>query len=185
MAEWYRKNIETVVNFKITEEIINYAAINGNEKVFRKGAAEFLKVMHNKNVPIIIISAGVGNIIEQYLIKNNCNYPNIYICSNFFEYEKGIIKGVRDNVLIHPLNKNEVLLPEKIKTKIDSRKNVLVLDNSVLEISIADSRKNIYKLGFLDENVDERMDSFKDKYDIVCTDNTSYDEIRKKITILN
>lgn len=43
----------------------------------------------------------------------------------------------------------------------------------------------IYKLGFLDEKIDERLQSFKENYDIVCTDNTTYDEIRVKIKILS
>ena len=184
MDEWYRKNVETLVNFKVTEEIINYAADNEKIMSFRDGAIEFLKEMYEKKVPIIVISAGVGNIIEQFLIRNNCNYSNIYICSNFLEYENGIIKGVKNSNLIHSLNKNEVFLPEDIKVKINDRKNILLIGNSVSDISMADNKKKVYKLGFLDENIDERINSFKENYDIVCTNNTSYDEIRNKINVL-
>lgn len=185
MNEWYRKNIETLTKFSITEETINYAANNDNIITFRKGAIDFLKTMYNKNIPIIVISAGVGNIIEQFLIKNNCNYPNIYICSNFLEYENGIVKSVRDNNLIHPLNKNEVFLPENIKSKIENRSNILLLGNSVSDIKMAKNNKKVFKLGFLDENIEERLQSFKDNYDIICTNNTGYDEIKKKVKILN
>ncbi len=185
MNEWYRKNIETLAKFEITEEIINYAANNESVMSFRNGAIEFLKAMHDKNIPIIIISAGVGNIIEQFLIRYNCNYPNIYICSNFLEYENGIIKGVRNNNLTHPLNKNEVYLPQNIKSKITDRNNILLLGNSVLDINMVNTSKNVYKLGFLDEKIEERLDPFKENFDIVCINNTSYDEIRSKIKILN
>lgn len=182
MDEWYRKNIETLVDYKITEEIINYVSIK--MMTFRDGATDFLKTMYDKSIPIIVISAGVGNTIEQFLIRNNCNYPNIYICSNFLEYEDGIIKGIRDNNLIHSLNKNEVILPENIKSKIIDRKNILLLGNNVFDLSMADSKKNVYSLGFLDKNVEEKINSFKENFDIVCTNNTSYDEIRSMIKIL-
>ncbi len=172
MSEWYRKNIETLINFGITEEIINYAANNEHIMAFRKGAINFLKDMHKRNIPIIVISAGVGNIIEQFLIKNNCNYPNIFICSNFLEYKNGSVIGVRDNNLIHPLNKNEVYLPSSIKSKVIGRNNILLLGNSILDINMAGTNKNVYKLGFLDEKIEERLDSFKENYDIVCTENT-------------
>lgn len=185
MSEWYSKNIETLINFGITEEIINYASNNESIMSFRNGAVDFLRTMYDRDIPIIVISAGVGNIIEQFLIKNNCNYPNIYICSNFLEYENGIVKGVKNNNLTHPLNKNEVFLPEKIKNKISSRNNILLLGNSVLDINMAGNNRNVYKLSFLDEKIDERLESFKENYDMVCTDNTSYDEIRRKIKILN
>lgn len=184
MNEWYKKNIETLINFNITEEIINYASNNASIMDFRTGAVKFLETMNSKNIPIIVISAGVGNIIEQFLIKNNCNYPNIYICSNFLEYENGIVKSVRDNNLIHPLNKNEVFLPENIKSKIENRSNILLLGNSVSDIKMAEGNKNVFKLGFLDENIEERLTSFKEHYDIVCTNNTGYDEICNKVKIL-
>ena len=183
MDEWYRKNIETLVDYKITEEIINY--VSKKMMTFRDGATDFLKTMYDKNIPIIVISAGVGNIIEQFFFFFNCNYPNIYICSNFLEYKDGIIKGIRDNNLIHSLNKNEVILPENIKSKIIDRKNILLLGNNVFDLSMADSKKNVYSLGFLDKNVEEKINSFKENFDIVCTNNTSYDEIRSMIKILN
>lgn len=182
MNEWYLKNIDTLIKFGITEEIINYAA-SENVMEFRDGAAEFLKVMYERNVPIIVISAGVGNILEHFLIRNNCNYPNIYICSNFLEYKEGIVSGVRDNNLIHPLNKNEVYLPDDIKAKIRNRNNILLLGNSVSDVNMAGTNGNVYKLGFLDEKINERMSAFQDNYDIVCTDNTGYDEIKKTLEL--
>lgn len=46
---------------------------------------------------------------------------------------------------------------------------------------MANSNKNVYKIGFLDEKVKERMDTFKQYYDIVCTDNASYNELKNKL----
>lgn len=181
MSEWYNKNIETLKRFEITEETINYSANNESIMSFRDGAKQFLKEMNDKGIPIIVISAGVGNIIQQFLINNSCNYPNIYICSNFLEYENGTIKSIRDNNLIHPLNKNEISLPQHIQERISNRNNSILLGNSISDINMANSKKNVYKIGFLDENVEERIGTFKQNYDIVCTDNTSYDELRDKL----
>lgn len=181
MNEWYNKNIETLKRFGITEEIINYSANNESIMSFREGAKEFLKEMNDKRIPIIVISAGVGNIIQQFLINNNCNYANIYICSNFLEYENGAIKSIKDNNLIHPLNKNEISLTQHIQEKIINRNSIMLLGNSILDINMANSKKNVYKIGFLDEKVEERIDIFKQNYDIVCTDNTSYNELRDKL----
>ena len=49
---------------------------------------------------------------------------------------------------------------------------------------MARTNRNVYKLGFLDEKIEERLKSFKEHYDIVCTNNTGYDEIRDKVKIL-
>ena len=117
MSQWYKVNIETLINYGIDEEIINYSANNEKIMCFRKGAKHFLELLNKHGIPVIIISAGVGNIIEQFLIKNRCNFPNIFICSNFLEYQDGKIIGVKDGNLIHSLNKNEVSLPNEKKRK--------------------------------------------------------------------
>lgn len=185
MNEWYQKNIETLKIFKITEDIINYAADNENIMSLRKGAKEFLKSMYDKGIPIIIISAGVGNIIEKFLIRNNCNYDNIFILSNFMKYTNGIVSGVENNNLIHSLNKNEVLVPSNVKSKIENRNNVILLGDNISDINMVGDNKNIViKIGFLDEKVKERLEDFKRNYDIVCTNNTSYDELKQKVKIL-
>lgn len=184
MEKWYRENIEVLIQFGITEEIINYAANNKHLMEFRDGAIDFLKDMYVRNIPIIVISGGVGNIIEQFLINNNCNYPNIFICSNFFYYENGIVAGVRDNNIIHPLNKNENYLSSDMKEKIKDRNNIILLGNSISDIDMADGKKNAFKIGFLDRRIEERLEEFKEYYDIVCTDNTSYDEIRFQVKTL-
>ena len=94
----YEKNIATLKKFEITEETINYSANNESIMCFRNGAKRFLSDMNSMDIPIVVISAVDGNIIQQFLINNNCNYPNIYICSNFLEYENGKIKGIRGKV---------------------------------------------------------------------------------------
>lgn len=181
MSEWYNKNIETLKRFGITEQIINYSANNESIMSFRDGAKEFLKEMNNKGIPIIVISAGVGNIIEQFLINNNCNFPNIYIGSNFLEYENGIITGVRDNNLIHPLNKNEMSLPSHIQEKIADKNSIILLGNSISDINMSNDKKKTYKIGFLDEKIEDRIGVFKENYDLVCTDNTSFYDLKKKV----
>ena len=49
---------------------------------YRNGAKEFLKKMNEFNVPVIIISAGIGNVIEEFLKLENDYYENIKIISN-------------------------------------------------------------------------------------------------------
>lgn len=185
MNEWYQKNIQTLKDFAITEEIINYAT-SECMMTFRDGAKDFLKSMYDKKIPIIIISAGVGNIIEQFLIRNNCYYSNILICSNFLEYENGVVCGVKDNNLINPLNKNEIYLPKTISEKINNKNNLLLLGDSISDINMAtnSSKKTVFKIGFLDENIEKRLSSFKENYDFVCINSTSYNELSEKIKVL-
>lgn len=185
MNEWYQKNIQTLKDFNITKDIIDYAVNNTNIMDFRDGAKEFLETMYKKNIPVIVISAGVGNIIENFLIKNNCNYSNIHICSNFLEYKNNLITSIRDNNLIHPLNKDEVSLPISLQNIIKDKKNTILLGDNITDINMSTLNKNLFKIGFLDEQIEERIQTFKDNYDIVCTNNTSYNELKDIIDLFN
>ena len=66
MKEWYQKHIGLFVKYKITEEIFKNAATDLRIMEFRPGAKEFIKLLHDNNIPLIIISAGIGNFIETY-----------------------------------------------------------------------------------------------------------------------
>lgn len=185
MTEWWNKHIGLFIKYKLSEEVINNAARNLRVMSFREGAKEFLENMKDRDIPVIIISAGIGNFIEQFLIKNNCNYDNIFIVSNFIKFENGIAIGVSDNV-IHSLNKNEVSLPNEIKSLIKDRTNIILLGDSISDIRMAkeEARENALKIGFLEEMVEENKPYFEKQFDIVCTDNTNYNELSDKIRIL-
>lgn len=176
MNEWYRVNIETLVNYGITEDMINYSAQNKSIMAFRDGAREFLQLLNDFGVPVIVISAGVGNIIKQFLIRENCDFPNIFICSNFLKYEDNKVVGVEDDNLIHSLNKSEVSLPEKIKSLIKGKTPVLLGDN-VMDIHMLNQKDKAIKIGFLDEKVEERKESFLNNFDLVCIGDVSFKEL--------
>lgn len=178
MREWYEKNIETLIKYNITEDIINYASQNKELMKFRKGAKDFLQELYIKNVPVIIISAGVGNIIEQFLRNNECYFGNIYIVSNFLEFENNKVSGVKNNNLIHSLNKNEISLQNDLKEKISNR-NCLLLGDNVMDIKMHTAKNDVLKIGFLDEKIDERLEEFRENFDIVATDNTSFEYLFK------
>ena len=185
MTEWWNKHIGLFIKYKLSEEVINNAARNLRVMAFREGAKEFLESMNDRNIPVIIISAGIGNFIEQFLIMNDCNFPNIFIVSNFIKFENGIAVGVSDNI-IHSLNKNEVSLPEEIKTLIKNRPNIILLGDSISDIRMAneDARTNALKIGFLEEKIEENKPYFDEQFDVVCTDNTDYNELSAQIRIL-
>ena len=178
MSEWWNKHISLFIKYQTSEEVINKAARDMRVMAFRDGARDFLIDMQKRNIPVIIISAGIGNFIEQFLIKNDCNFDNIHIVANFIKFENGVAAGVSDNI-IHSLNKNEVSLPADIKAIIAGRNNIVLLGDQVSDIRMAseENRSVALKIGFLEEKQEENMEVFKESFDIVCTNNTSYTDL--------
>ena len=180
MIEWWEKHIGLFVKYKLNESTIDTACKNINVMTFRKGAKQFLQNMQKLTIPVIIISAGIGNFIKEFLIANDCNFDNIYILSNFIKFENGIAIGISDN-MIHSLNKNDVKLPKEVIKQIEHRNDIILFGDSVADVlMVKDSeRKNALKVGFLDENIEENLSHFKKSFDIVATNNTPFDKIWK------
>ena len=185
MIEWWDKHIELFNKYKLEEKIIEDAATNPELMSFRDGAIDFLRSMRDRNIPVIIISAGIGNFIDRFLTYNNCNFENIHILSNFIKFENGIASGL-NNEVIHSLNKNEVSNSDRVRDIIKDRNNIILLGDSISDVKMASDkdREDALKIGFLNENEEENMIFYKNAYDVVCTDNTTYKALFDEIKIL-
>ena len=185
MKEWWMKHINLFVKYKISEDIVTEAARNLRVMSFRSGAKEFLKNMYERNIPVIIISAGIGNFIKEFLIMNDSFYNNIHIVSNFIKFENGYAVGVEDNIT-HSLNKNEVSMPDNVKKSLALREHVILLGDGLDDVKMVSEQKRdeALKIGFLEENVEVNKPHYLKTFDVVCTDNTGFDELAMKIRIL-
>lgn len=70
------------------------------------------KKLHEQNVPLIILSAGIGDVVELILEHENLVADNVSVVSNFLKLSKdsnGIstTQGFKGEKLIHVFNKNE------------------------------------------------------------------------------
>lgn len=129
MIEWYYGNFELYYKYNLTKKDLE-KSVSGI--IFRQGAQQFLKSMYKANIPVIILSAGIGNIIELFLRKNNCFTNNIHIISNFIPFdENGNIKKYTGE-LIHTLNKTmNRHISQEIYQKINNKKYRLLLGDFI------------------------------------------------------
>lgn len=179
VEEWFKKHFELIINYKIKEEIFYKAAASPEIMKFRTGAKEFIEYLYQNNIPLVIISAGIGNFIEEFLKLNNCYYDNIYICSNKIIFEDGVATRLSQNI-IHSLNKNEVTLPLFVKEKLKNRKNVILLGDQVSDINMVDESKHnlVLKVGFLSCNDDKQLEALESNFDIVCKEDDDYNKLK-------
>lgn len=169
VIEWYKKNLDLFYNYNLTEEIL-YKCIDLARLELRDGLKELLEWSHANNIIVVIVSAGIKNIIIEILKRKNCYYDNIHILSNQLVFENGKMQKFGDN-LIHTYNKNMDRLPLYIKEKIDNISNILLFGDLIEDIGIVDT-KYLYKtltIGFLEVNIEDNLDNYQEKYDIVLT----------------
>lgn len=84
-------------------------------------------------MPVLIFSAGIGNVVDEF-IKQQCGqYKNVKIISNFMKFNSTTNKLVSfdQGKIIHIFNKNErVLLDTEYEKQIENRSNVIIIGDS-------------------------------------------------------
>lgn len=181
MKEWAKKSFTLLSNY-ITEEMV-YKALENANIYLRDGVKEFFIEMKNKNIPVIVMSSGVGNIVKEFLKKEGCLFDNIEIVSNFFEFIDGKACINFDNIMA--VSKKEYKkIPKSIRNKIEE-KDALLFGDLVEDIRMIDSEKipNTLTFGFLDENIEQNLEKYKESFDIVLTDGSNFKDVKNILNI--
>lgn len=178
VSEWFFKHIQLFIKYQVSEEVFEKAGRDLQVMEFRKGARKFLDFLHKKGIPVIIISAGIGNFIESFLKANDAYFDNIYISSNRIIFKDGFPVGVGENI-IHSLNKNEVSLPREIKDIISSRNKVILLGDQISDLKMIDEslHKDVLKIGFYSTRSEVTVSDFERNFNIVCLDDDNYNNL--------
>ncbi len=176
MQQWYQKHADLLVKYHLQKQDIENIS-KSDKIILRKGVVEFLKYTNEHHIPVIIVSAGISNIINGILEKNNCFFDNVYVISNIFKFENGILKSLR-NQIIHSLNKDIVNLPPKIKDIIKRKDEVIVIGDNISDskITLKDNVKT-FKIGFLNFENPQKLKSFKKNFDLVYNQTNSFEDI--------
>ena len=183
MYNWWNAHIKLFHEYGLKEDILKDALIKCKLE-YRNGAKEFLKKTNRYNIPVIIISAGIGNIIEEFLKLENDYYPNIKIISNFIEFENGVIRGIKGDI-IHALNKNIVNLDNYSKDLINNKEHILLMGDAIADLDMI-PKQDINKaitVGFLEEKIEENLEYFNQTFDIVMSNNESLKELEHILNI--
>ncbi len=171
MIEWYQKCMETYYKFKLTKDKVEKSIKTSNIEL-RKSVIEFLNFTKEEKIPIIILSAGIGNTIEEMLKQNSCYFENIHIISNFIKFDNKGYMLKYEGDLIHSLNKNiDEINQKEIIDVIKSKEYRVVIGDLIEDIKMAGDypEEKLIKIGFLNQNVKENLKKYKEKFDIVLT----------------
>lgn len=167
MVEWYSKCMQLYEKHNLTKLKLEESVLESKIK-FRKGAKDFLKKMNEWNIPVIILSAGIGNVIEIFLNNNELYLKNMYIVSNFIEFnENGEMKKF-DGDMIHTMNKTmKNHLPKELENQIKQKEygiliGDLISDKKMINKEVID---NVLTIGFLKE--EKNLKIYNENFDIV------------------
>ncbi|CAF0845761.1 unnamed protein product [Brachionus calyciflorus] len=171
MIEWWTKSLNLTLETQIESTDIKEIVRNSTTHL-KNGCKWFFYTLERHDVPLLIFSAGIGNVIEEWITQECGSYKNMKIVSNFISFDE-ITKKINGftGSLIHIFNKNEgVLLDTEYEKTIHNRPNVILLGDSLGDTEMANgfpSLNYILKIGFLNDKVDEFLPRYMDAFDIV------------------
>lgn len=173
MVEWWTKAHELLVQQKIKKDMLA-TAVRESEAMLREGYQLFFNHLYEHSIPLLIFSAGIGDILEEVIRQADVFYSNVKVFSNYMDFdETGLLKAFKGE-LIHIYNKREgALLNTGHFQELRTRPNVLLMGDSLGDLTMADGvqdMENILKIGYLNDKVEERKQSYLDSYDIVLVE---------------
>lgn len=120
--------VEYGVNLTLVEEdFLDRASI-------RPGTAELFKLCADNNIPTVVLSAGIREVIDIWCRKYEVE-PSLVISTTLVLDQNGRITGWGKGTLVHALNKSEANHPELLALRTRRPKTLLVgdsLDDAVM-----------------------------------------------------
>ncbi|XP_057778690.1 uncharacterized protein LOC130997411 isoform X2 [Salvia miltiorrhiza] len=190
MEEWWEKSHGLLVEGGLNFDAIRSSVVK-SRIAFRDGVTELFELLERCNVPVLIFSAGLADIIEEVLRqKLHRPFKNVKIVSNRMVFDKnGNLVSFKGKT-IHVLNKNEHAIdmagpvheelgyseestPDTSSVKL--RTNVLLLGDHIGDLGMSDglNYNTRISVGFLNDNIESSSDGYRKAFDVVYLNDAS------------
>ncbi|XP_052234726.1 7-methylguanosine phosphate-specific 5'-nucleotidase A-like isoform X3 [Dreissena polymorpha] len=176
MVEWWTKAHELLMKYPLSKAMLHNMVANSSARL-RDGCIRFFDSLHSNDIPLLIFSAGVGDVIQEVIAQQSTLYDNMHIVSNFIDFdENGTLIGFKSDI-IHVYNKNENAVHDSdYFPNLSHRTNLLLMGDSLGDLQMANGAESLeakLTIGFLNTRVTESLALYISKYDIViCEDET-------------
>ncbi len=169
MIEWWQKSHDLILNMKLTPDNLNQM-ITDTPLTFREGVSQFLGLCDTNDIPVLVFSAGLGDIIQRVLKSQNLLKSNVHLVSNFMSFSEGVATSF-SYPLIHVFNKNEASLTPTYKDLVMHRKNCILIGDSLgdLEMATGVKHQKVLTFGFLNHKKEELLERYMEAFDVVFT----------------
>ena len=164
MNKWTLDVLEIYNEYNISKEKFDYILSKDKGIKLRQYLDYFLTICNYYNIPFYIVSAGIYDVIEYILKKNNLLFPNINIISNKFNFTSNGVDGIIGDIL-HSCNKNSINLPI-------NKNDFGLLIGDQIEDKVLGNNYDTLDIGFCDEA--SLIKNYNKNFNITLTDNASF-----------
>ena len=179
MQEWWSTHVKVMgqygMNREMVQKIIHEQPLNP-----REGLGTFLDTLYSRNIPLLILSGSITDLIEGFLKKEHFWRENIHVYSNRFAFdENGGVTGYQGKI-IHALNKGEHAIADTPHfSRIAERRNVLLMGDSIDDVDMVNGMEydTVLKIGFFNGADEAHLPHFKKVYDVLILNDGPMDYV--------
>ncbi|XP_034939841.1 7-methylguanosine phosphate-specific 5'-nucleotidase [Chelonus insularis] len=183
MEEWMMKTEQMLKGIQMdVDEIDKISQLYSVE--LRNNTQELIKKLDAAGIPVLVFSAGLGDVVQAILKCHDVLLSNVKVISNFLNFNCGKLDGFKNDKLIHVFNKNEHSIDQSYYKTIEERSNVILMGDMTGDAAMADGHKHIdtiLKIGFLYDadlqHAKDSLQSYMEAFDIVLFDDQTMDVI--------
>jgi len=172
MNEWWSSVHELAIKHGLKQSDLALAVKESKIKL-RPYAKEILNLLEKHDIPVLVMSAGIEDVVSIRLEEDGLLTSNVTVISNKCQWDKdGLLCGFGD--LITSCNKTgsgKVTSP--YWGKHTDRTFAVVAGDSAGDIDMTKGVKHlqtIYTVGFLNKKIEERLPKFRNLYDSLYID---------------
>ncbi|EGT35719.1 hypothetical protein CAEBREN_00850 [Caenorhabditis brenneri] len=192
MEKWWGTSHSLIVNEKFSKNTIQ-DFVRQSRIVFKDGAEDFIQSLDGHNIPLVIFSAGIGNIIEYFLEQKLGAIPrNTHFISNMILFDEDEKACAFSEPLIHTFCKNSSVIQKETSFfhEIAGRVNVILLGDSMGDIHMdvgVERDGPTLKVGYYNGSLDDTaaLQHYEEVYDIVLIHDPTLNVAQKIVDVIN
>lgn len=192
METWWGTSHSLIVNEKFSKNTIQ-DFVRQSRIVFKDGAEDFIQSLDGHNIPLVIFSAGIGNIIEYFLEQKLGAIPrNTHFISNMILFDEEEKACAFSEPLIHTFCKNSSVIQKEASFfhEINGRVNVILLGDSMGDIHMdvgVERDGPTLKVGYYNGSLDDiaAKKHYEEVYDIVLVHDPTLNVAQKIVDMIN
>ena len=172
--KWWSRQFDLLLDYRFSTQTI-HRIVSENRPHLRDGARLFFETLHDRRIPLIILSAGIREIIEARLAADGLPTANVVIIANTLVFDPNGIAVAYKTPLIHSLNKhtlNEAIVPE-----FAGRHNLLLLGDTLEDVKMASGISHSRLLSFAFPADCDHVEQYRSVYDVVLAPGASLEPV--------
>lgn len=180
MEAWYSGvNGLLVEGGRTRQDVV--ACVSRANIALRQGVRQLLDLTAAAGVPVVIFSAGVGDVLQEVLRQQyGALRSNVHIVSNWCVWSShGVLTGW-SAPLIHMFNKDSAHLRRSdLYAQLATRRNTILVGDSLGDAAMSDGMDSsvLLKFGLLNDGVDALLPQYVDTFDAVLVDDAPLDDV--------